>query len=119
MDLVADEGVEKGIVDRLRLDGHSVVYIAESARQAIDPDILEGANERGALLLTADKDFGQLIFQQRSVHAGVILVRLSGLPNSSKADIISRSIRERGDEMLGAFTVISPGLLRIRSRDLS
>jgi hypothetical protein len=31
-------------------------------------------------LLTADKDFGELIFRQRLLHAGVLLIRRAGIP---------------------------------------
>jgi hypothetical protein len=42
------------------------------------------------LLATADKDFGELVFRQRRVHAGVVLVRLAGLPTAAKADTVAR-----------------------------
>ena len=38
--------------------------------------MLRQPNERGALLVTADKDFGELVFRQGRVHSGVILLRL-------------------------------------------
>ena len=37
--------------------------------------------------MTADKDFGELVFRQGLVHSGVILLRLAGLPNATKATI--------------------------------
>ena len=119
MELVADEGVESGIDERLRLDGHSVLYIAESARQSDDMEVLRIANDNNAVLLTMDKDFGQLVFQQRLIHSGGILGRLAGLSTEAKAEIVSRAIRERGLEMIGAFAVVSPKLVRIRHRDVS
>ena len=117
MELVADEGIESPIVLRLRQDGLAVYYVAEVNPRADDSLILSEANTRRALLLTNDKDFGELVFRQGLVHAGVILLRLNGLSNDAKAEAVSTALRERATEMAGAFSVISPGLIRIRRRD--
>jgi hypothetical protein len=79
---------------------------------------LAAANDTQTLLLTCDKDFGELVFRQRLVNAGVVLARLEGLVAASKADIVSEAVKNHYAEMVGAFTVISPGLLRIRPREL-
>jgi predicted nuclease of predicted toxin-antitoxin system len=116
MNLVADEGVDRQIVERLRADGHVVVYIAELAPSIGDDEVLEQANERQALLVTIDKDFGELVFRLNRVAAGVILIRLEGLMPASKAGMVAQAIREHERELLGAFSVISPGMVRIRPR---
>jgi predicted nuclease of predicted toxin-antitoxin system len=82
MDVLADESVDRPIVDRLRLAGHKVLYIAEIAAGLSDEDVLDQANHDDALLLTADNDFGELVFRQKRVHAGVILIRLFGVSAS-------------------------------------
>lgn len=65
-------------------------------------------------LVTADKDFGELVFRQRRVNAGIVLLRLAGLPAGLKADQVARVFQTRAVEMTGAFSVISPGVVRIR-----
>ena len=114
MNLLADESIDRQIVARLLQDGHAVVYVAEMSPGISDDDVLREAARRNALLVTADKDFGELVFRQRRIHTGVILLRLSGLSSDSKADIIALSIREQRAEMQGSFTVISQGFVRIR-----
>ncbi len=52
---------------------------------------LQQANARGSLLVTADKDFGELVFRQGRIHSRVVLLRLAGLSNSMKADSWPRS----------------------------
>ncbi|NES68335.1 MAG: hypothetical protein F6K24_25425 [Okeania sp. SIO2D1] len=115
MNLLADENIKQTIVDRLRLDGHVVWYVVEMKPGVSDDVVLDLANREGALLLTADKDFGELVFRLGRVASGVILVRLAGLANSSKATIISEAIAKHSDELSGAFTVITPTTVRIRS----
>ncbi len=61
MNILADEGVDRPIVDRLRQDGHRVWYVAEMAPASSDEDVLALANAESAVLLTADTDFGELI----------------------------------------------------------
>jgi predicted nuclease of predicted toxin-antitoxin system len=114
MNFFADESVDHPIVERLRADGHDVLAVAEMAPSIPDETVLAQANQRGDLLLTGDKDFGELVFRQHRVTAGVVLIRLGGLSAGAKADIVSVTIRDYGPELLHAFTVISPGMVRIR-----
>jgi len=64
MRIVADEGIEGPIVVRLRAEGHIVVHIAEIAPGSADPEILRFAHQAEALLITYDKDFGDLVFHK-------------------------------------------------------
>ena len=114
MNLLADESVDQPIVDRLRLDGHDVDCVAELSPSISDDEVLQRANSKSSLLLTGDKDFGELVFRQGRVHGGVVLIRLLGLPANLKADIVTETFRDRASELPGAFTVISPGMVRIR-----
>ncbi len=58
MNLLVDESVDKQIVELLRQEGHDVLYVAEIDPSISDDIVLSKANERSALLVTADKDFG-------------------------------------------------------------
>ena len=114
MNLLADEGVDKQIVERLRQDGHDVTYIAEVAPSITDDIILARANDSGALLITADKDFGELVYRQRLAHSGVMLLRLAGLLSEQKANIVADVIRQHGSDLMTAFSVVSSGTVRVR-----
>ena len=114
MTLIADEGVDRQIVHRLRDEGHTVYYVAEMDPGISDDVVLERANTQKALLLTADKDFGELVFRQRRTSSGVILIRLPGLSASNKAELVAKLVREHGEEMIGAFSVIATSGTRIR-----
>ncbi len=115
MNLLADEGVERQIVERLRRDGHTVLYVAEMEPSIPDDVVLERANEITALLVATDKDFGELVFRERRLSSGgVALIRLAGLSATRKAEIVSQVFEQRGSELAHAFTVISPGRIRIR-----
>jgi hypothetical protein len=66
------------------------------------------------VLITEDKDFGELVFRLRAVHAGVVLVRMPGTPGTLQAELVSQAIRSRGHDLLHAFTVITAQRMRIR-----
>ncbi|MEW5768414.1 MAG: DUF5615 family PIN-like protein [bacterium] len=114
MNLVADESVDKPIVDRLRDEGYDVWYITEMSPSLTDESVLHCANVRQALLLTADKDFGEMVYRQGLIHGGVVLLRLTGLTAITKADIMSKMFAEHASELLEAFSVITPNMIRIR-----
>ena len=116
MKILADEGVDCPIVERLRQNGHQVWYVAEMEPGIADEVVLDLANREGAVLLTADKDFGELVFRQERMTKGVILIRLAGISPVRKAEIVAAALAAHGGEMEEAFTVIAPGAVRIRHR---
>jgi len=117
MKFVADEDVDWPIVECLRQRGHEVWYVAEMETGIDDEVVLNLARSEEALLLTADKGFGELIFRQQKLTAGVILVRLEGLSPGKKAEVVALAIQQHMDTLFQKFTVISPGNIRIRRRE--
>ena len=116
MKLLADEGVDARIVARLRTDGHDVTYVAELAPGIADEAVLELANAEARVLATTDKDFGELVFRLRRLPLGVLLLRLAELGQAARAEIVSQAIAAYGEQMTGAFAVVSPGAVRIRAQ---
>lgn len=114
MKFIADESVDGQIVDRLRQGGHLLWYVAEMDPGIPDEAVFELANREKALLLTADKDFGEIVFRQHRLTTGVVLVRLAGLPSAKKADIVFSAVEKHAAELPGAFAVITPAGIRIR-----
>jgi len=101
MEIVTDESVERQVSDALRREGHNVYAITEETPSIPDEDVLLISNRRQALLITADKDFGELAFRQGLAHRGVVLCRLEGEPPNEKADIVQSVFRLYGSEMSG------------------
>ncbi len=116
MRIAADENVDKQIVDRLRVDGHDVLYIAELDPGIDDDAVLVKSRESHAVLLTADKDFGELVFRQRLLHSGVLLIRLTGLEAETKAEVVAKAFEQHADELKLGFAVLSKRSLRLRKR---
>ncbi len=77
MNFVADESVDQPIVSRLRADGHLVEAVSELSPGITDDEVLSEATDQGEVLLTADKDFGELVYRQGRASTVVVLIRLS------------------------------------------
>jgi len=114
MNLLADEGVDFPIVCALRAIGYQITWIAEESPGISDSEILHRAAREKSLLLTADKDFGELVWRHRKPHAGVLLLRLPGLSESEKVQLVCQVISERAHQLAGNFSVLTSRELRIR-----
>lgn len=114
MRFVADESVDGRTVRRLIADGHELVIARTDIAGKKDPAVLSKANARDCLLLTEDKDFGELVFRLKAAHAGVVLIRMHGAWGGEQAELVYQAIAEQGGRLLGAFAVIKRNRLRIR-----
>ena len=115
MKFVVDESVERQIVQELRLNDHTVLYIAEESPSVSDDYVLSLSHEQNALLMTSDTDFGELVYRLGRTNVGVILLRLSGLSSMEKVHTVINAINIHGEKLLNSFTVISHRLIRIRN----
>ena len=103
-------------MDRLRHDGYIVLYVAEIEPGISDHDVLNLANHEEAILLTADKDFGELVFRQGKAVPGTVLVRLAGSSPAIKAEIVAAAIMNHSGELFRSFTAIMPEWCENRRR---
>ncbi len=117
MKLLADESVERQVIEQLRQDGFDVTYIAEIEPSISDETVFKLANEKKCLLITSDKDFGELVFKADKLNlSGVVLLRLAGLSAESKIQTISSAFQSNISAFSKAFSVIEPGRVRIRAK---
>jgi predicted nuclease of predicted toxin-antitoxin system len=116
MKFLADENIDKSIVEHLRRQGHIILYVSEMKSSISDDEIIKQANQENAILLTADKDFGELVFRQNRVVYGVILIRLVGLSSAHKAELVASALQKYSNELTEHFAVITPGAIRIRKQ---
>ena len=114
MRLVADENVPMKAVLLLREKGHDVLSISESLPQTADEDILKAAERDGRIILSFDKDFGELAFcSGLPLTCGIILLRIPLLSVDYITTIIVDAVQSRSD-WAGHFAVVEPGRIRMR-----
>lgn len=66
------------------------------------------------ILITSDKDFGELVFRQNKCFSGIIFLRLEGLSKTKKIEIIDLFLRKYNGIIENSFVVITPNQIRIR-----
>ena len=114
LSLLADENIDQRLVSSLRLAGISVYSVAESSTGITDEEVMRLSEDLGALILTDDKDFGEIVFRKQRSCPGIVLLRLTGVDYSRKADHLIQVINRYGSEMIGKFVVITAERVRIR-----
>ncbi len=115
MNFVADESVDGPIVHKLRANGHTVFSIAEKLPGIDDDEVLKIASNTKCILITQDKDFGELVFRMGQAHEGVVLLRLSGISPYPKAELCLNVIEQYANKITGAFTVVYKDFVKIRN----
>jgi predicted nuclease of predicted toxin-antitoxin system len=113
---LVDECVDAGLVGWLRRAGHDVFYAVEMASARSDSDLLILAQTGNRLLLTEDKDFGDLVFRRGGHVPGLVLSRIDPAMHVFKRQRLDAAIVQFGERMIGHYTIIEPG--RFRSRPL-
>jgi len=107
---LADECVDAGLVGQLRAAGHDVRYIAEDASGS------RLAEAEARLVLTEDKDVGELVFRARLAVPGVVLLRIDPEQRAIKWERLEVAITRYGDGLFGRYVVVQAS--RLRSRPL-
>ena len=110
--IVADESVDFRIVSQLRSIGFIVYAIVEQQPSITDESVLAIAFENESLLITEDKDFGELVFRLQLKHRGVLLIRIDEA--ELKISSVVQAIFKYYTEMLDKFSVINGKKLRIK-----
>jgi len=110
---LADVNVEKAIVDFLLENEYDVRWIPDYDCEMLDEDLLNLANAEKRILITNDKDFGELTFLQKRISAGIILLRVRGQKAKDKVKLIKKLLQNYSDKVLYHFIVITKKKIRI------
>jgi len=114
MNIIADASVDFGIIQELRADGFEVHSILESEPTADDSAILAKANALNYILITEDKDFGELTHRLKLPHKGILLIRLSSIRRVERIKISVATIQKHFDKLKNSFSVFTENGLRIK-----
>ncbi|MBI5914815.1 MAG: DUF5615 family PIN-like protein [Bacteroidetes bacterium] len=114
MKIIADESVDFEIIKALRSQGVEVFAVVEQLPGISDDEVLEQAQLHQLLLMTEDKDFGELVVRLRKPHCGVLLLRLSGVETMQKIQLTATALKENFEKLTDNFSVLDERKLRIR-----
>ncbi len=115
MKFLLDANVRYAIGTLLQSLGHDVQFLAGTPEHSLsDHEVLELALREGRVLITNDKDFGQLIFRQQLPHSGVILFRLSDESRDSYISRLKSILEMYHSRLADHFVVVTDGHVRLR-----
>lgn len=115
MRFLLNENMSRTVIRTLRERGHDVLSAKESLQGLPDEDVLARAQQERRLVVTQDKDFGELAFRARLLaDCGVILFRLAGAnPDQDNRRVLE--VLESTTEWVGQFAVVTKHQVRIRA----
>ncbi len=107
MRFLIDESADTRVASPLRHLGHDVTTVAGDHGAALeDTEVLTIAHREQRVLITDDRDFGELVFRYRQPHAGVLYFRLSNTTLSLRLT--------RLDDVLAHHTAVFGAVDRLR-----
>ncbi|HEX6903267.1 MAG TPA: DUF5615 family PIN-like protein [Thermoanaerobaculia bacterium] len=113
MKLLLDSCVSLRICDELAAGGHDVLAAADWGKDPGDEEILDRAHKEGRVLITLDKDFGELAIIQERPHSGIL--RLVDISITRQAAVCLHVLDLHGENLRkGAIVTAEPGRLRVR-----
>lgn len=114
MKFLTDECCDAGLVAGLRADGHDVSYVLEGRTGISDDEVLQNAFVAGRILLTEDKDFGELVYRLKKPACGIILMRIDVETRSEKLPRLKTLIDKHAGLLPGHFVVVDLNKYRFR-----
>ncbi len=109
-----DVGVSGKAEIWLKENGYDIKSIRDIDPCMSDKEILEIAVKEDRMIVTMDKDFGELIYKSGLVHSGVLLLRLEDAGSDKKLAIIQHILHNYSEEIFNKFCVFQKDTLRIK-----
>ena len=114
MNVPVDVSAGQAVADHIRSLGYDTVFVRDRDAAMPDVDILTWGVSEGRLVVTMDKDFGDLVYRSGLPHAGVLLLRLEAARTAEKIRVVTDIFRTHAADLSGHFAVYQNGRLRIR-----
>jgi predicted nuclease of predicted toxin-antitoxin system len=112
--LLVDVGVGSAVEAWLQAQGHDVLSVRNLDPRMPDDDILALAARDARLVVTMDRDFGELVYRLGQGHSGVLLLRLEDADSGTKVAVVQEIFNNHERELARRFSVYQRGTLRVR-----
>ena len=109
-----DVGVGKKVENWLNAQGYDTKSIRKLDPRMPDDEILKLATRENRMVLTMDKDFGELVFSSNFSHAGILILRLEDFNSAQKVNVVQKIMQQYQTKIIGKFCVYKDNKLRIR-----
>jgi predicted nuclease of predicted toxin-antitoxin system len=114
MKFLIDMGVGKKVEEWFKQERYDVKSVRDLNIRSKDADILKLAVSEDRMIITMDKDFGELVYNSGMSHTGVLILRPEDANGNDKVDIVKRIMAGFSEKIENKFCVFQDGRLRIR-----
>ena len=104
---LADANIARRMVDCLLGFGFDVKWIPDYNCEMDDAALLTMANNEKRILITNDKDFGELVFLRKQNSIGIILIRVKGQDTKEKVELVEKLILNYKEKIPNHFSLIT------------
>jgi predicted nuclease of predicted toxin-antitoxin system len=104
---LANVNVEKPLIDFLNDKGFDIKWVTNIDKRMPDDRICEIANSEQRIIITNDKDFGEIVFYQKKIAYGIILLRVDGQNSSEKIILLEKLLENYLDKIANHFVVLT------------
>ncbi|MEW6555547.1 MAG: DUF5615 family PIN-like protein [Actinomycetota bacterium] len=116
MDFLANENIPLSTTKLLAEGGHDVICVADEIPGASDRQVIEQAITTNRIVLTFDRDYGELIFRHKARDVpGVVYFRFTPISPDEAGTMLLEILKEKIITLSGKFTVIERDSIRQRS----
>jgi predicted nuclease of predicted toxin-antitoxin system len=115
MHFLVDECTGSTVARWLRDQGYEAFSVYAEVRSIIDDDILQKALNENWILITNDKEFGDKIFREGSLHRGIIFLRLDNERATNKINKLQLLLENYADRLPEQFVVVTENKVRFAS----
>lgn len=112
MRFLVDECTGPHVAKWLISEGYEVFSVYDEARGMEDSDVLQKALSENWILITNDKDFGELVFRERRLHNGIVFLRLDDERSVEKIDVIRRLLKSHSNKLVDRFVIVTRTTVR-------
>jgi predicted nuclease of predicted toxin-antitoxin system len=116
MRFLVDECTGPAVARWLIEQHHDVISVLDEIRGANDKEVIRIASEQDRILITNDKDFGELVFREKKQHKGVILLRLEDERGANKIAVLKNVLEKYENSLPEHFFVVTETTVRITGK---
>lgn len=104
---LANVNVEKPLIDFLNEKGFDIKWVTNIDKRMPDDRVCELANSEQRIIITNDKDFGEIVFYQKKIAYGIILLRVKGQKSAEKIVVLDKLLENYQDKIANHFVVLT------------
>lgn len=112
MRFLVDECTGPRVAELLREEKYEVFSVFDEAKGLEDVRILEKAFDENWILISNDKDFGELVYREQLKHRGIIFLRLEDERAVNKIKVLQQLIEHHAEKLSERFVTVTETKVR-------